>query len=128
MLNRKFDADNKDAESQKIIEYELMGKLRKIKNYMNMIQKINTENDLRALLTEVISYLGWAFHPDNPMTDYVRRDTGERSYTLEESKRLDSLMDEAFSFCKQHDIDIYELSMEISKELYGDIFAEKEVA
>ena len=93
-----------------------------------MIQTINTEKDLREMLTEVISYLGWAFHPDNPMTDYVRRDTGERSYTLEESKRLDSLMDEAFSFCKQHDIDIYELSMEISKELYGDIFAEKEVA
>lgn len=93
-----------------------------------MIQTINTENDLRAMLIEVISFLGWAFHPDNPMTDYVRRDTVEPSYTLEEAKRLDSLMDEAFDFCEQHSIDIYELSMEISKELHGDIFAEKEVA
>lgn len=95
---------------------------------MDMIQTIKTKNDLRALLTEVISYLGWAFHPDDSMTDYVRRDTGEPSYTLEEAVKLDNLMDEAFDFCEQHGIDIYELSMEISKELHGDIFAEKEVA
>ena len=37
-------------------------------------------------------------------------------------------MDEAFDFCKENGIDIYELSMEISKELHGDIFAEQEVA
>ena len=93
-----------------------------------MIQTINTENDLRAMLTEVIGYLGWAFHPDNPMMDYVRRDTGESSFTPEEALRLDCLMDEAFYFCEQHGVDIYELSMEISKELHGDIFSEKEVA
>lgn len=93
-----------------------------------MIQVINTENDLRALLTEVISYLGWAFHPDDSMTDYVRRDTGEPSYTSEEAKRLDKLMDEAFDFCEKQEIDIYDLSMEINKELHGDIFTEKEVA
>lgn len=93
-----------------------------------MIQTINTENDLRALLTEVISYLGWAFHPDDSMTEYVRRDTGEPSYSPEEAKRLDILMDEAFDFCNQQGLDIYEASMEICKELHGDIFAEKEVA
>ena len=93
-----------------------------------MIQTIKTENDLRTLLTEVISYLGWAFHPDDPMTDYVYRGTGEPSYTPEEAQRLDLLMDESFDFCEQHGVDIYELSMEISKELHGDIFAEKEVA
>lgn len=37
-----------------------------------MIQTINTEKDLLALLIEVIGYLGWAFHPDNSITDYVR--------------------------------------------------------
>lgn len=93
-----------------------------------MIQTIKTENDLRALLTEVISYLGWAFHPDDSMTEYFYRDTGEPSYTPEEAQRLDLLMDEAFDFCEQYGVDIYEFSMEISKELHGDIFAEKEVA
>lgn len=95
---------------------------------MIMIQAIKTENDLRALLTEVISYLGWAFHPDDSMTNYVRRDTGEPSYSQEEAERLDSLVDKAFDFCEQRGIDIFELSMEISKELCGDIFIEKEVA
>lgn len=93
-----------------------------------MIQTIKTENDLRALLTEVISYLGWAFHPDDSMKDYVRRDTGEPSYSLEEGKRLDILMDKAFDFCNQQGLDIYEASMEICKGLHGDVFAEKEVA
>jgi len=93
-----------------------------------MIQTIKTENDLQALLTEMISYLGWAFHPDEPMTEYVQRDSGEPSYTSEEAQRLDNLMDKAFDFCEQHEIDIYELSIEISKELHGDIFAEQVVA
>ena len=93
-----------------------------------MIQTINTENDLRLMLTKVIGYLGWAFHPDNSMAEYVRRDTSEPSYTPEEAKRLDGLMEEAFGFCEQRGIDIYELSMDISKELHGDIFAEREVA
>ena len=93
-----------------------------------MIQAINTEKDLREMLTEVISYLGWAFHPDDPMTDYIRRDTGEPSYTLAEAQRLDLLMDEAFDFGNQQVLDIYELSMEICKELHGDIFAEQESA
>ena len=93
-----------------------------------MVHTIKTKNDLQEMLTAVISYLGWAFHPDDPMTDYVCRDTGEPSYTPEEAKRLDELMDEAFDFCGKHGIDIYELSMEISKKLHGDIFVEKEVA
>ena len=88
-----------------------------------MIQNIKTEKDLREMLTEVIGYLGWAFHPDDPMKDYIRRDTGEPSYSPEEAERLDHLMDEAFEFCERRNIDIYELSMEISKELYGDVWA-----
>jgi hypothetical protein len=91
-----------------------------------MIKTIKTEKDLREMLTEVIGYLGWAFHPDDPMTDYIRRDTGEPSYTSEEAQRLDCLMDEAFEFCNQQGLDIYELSMNISKELHGDIFADQE--
>ena len=66
-----------------------------------MVHTIKTKNNLQEMLTEVISYLGWAFHPDDPMTDYVRRDTGEPSYTPEEAKRLDELMDEAFDFCEK---------------------------
>ena len=58
-----------------------------------MIYTINTENDLRALLSEVIGCLGWAFHPDEPTTEYVQRDTSEPSYTSEEAQRLDNLMD-----------------------------------
>ena len=93
-----------------------------------MVQAIKTERDLRAMLTKVISYLDWAFHPDDSFTDYIRRDTGELSYAPEEAKRLDRLMDEAFDFCKENGMDIYELSMEISKKVHSDMFAEHEVA
>ena len=88
-----------------------------------MVHTIKTKNNVQEMLTEVISYLGWAFHPDDPMTDYVRRDTGEPSYTPEEANRLDELMDEAFDFCEKQGIDIYGLSMDICKELHGDIWA-----
>lgn len=88
-----------------------------------MVHTIKTENDLREMLTEVISYLGWAFHPDDPMADYVHRSTGEPSYSSDEAMRLDRLMDEAFAFCEKQGIDIYGLSMDICKELHGDIWA-----
>lgn len=89
-----------------------------------MIKTIKTDRDLREMLTEVISNLGWAFHPDDSMAEYVRRDTGEPFYTPEEAEKLDTFMDEAFAFCEQNGIDIYELSMQISKKLHDDIFAE----
>ena len=93
-----------------------------------MMHTIRIDKVLREMLTEIIGYLGLAVHPDDPMTDYVHRDTGEPSYTQEEAQRLDHLMDEAFDFCNQQGLDIYELSMEICKQLHGDIFAEQEAA
>ncbi len=74
------------------------------------------------MLTEVIGYLGWTFHPDDPMADYIRMDIGEPSYTHEEAERLDYQMDEAFDFCERQGI-IYELSMDICKQLHGNIMA-----
>jgi hypothetical protein len=93
-----------------------------------MIQTIKTEKDLRKMLTEVIGNLGWAFHPDDPMTDFVRMDTGEPFCSSEEAQRLDHLMDEAFDFCNQQGIDIYELSMELCEEQHGVFFSEREAA
>lgn len=94
----------------------------------HMIQTINIWNNMRAILLKVISYLGcWAFHPSDSMKDNVCRETGGPSYTIEEAEKIDNLMD-VFNFCELHGIGIYEQSMEISKELRGDIFAEKQVA
>ena len=45
------------------------------------------------MLIEVINSLGWAFHPDEPLTEDVCRDYGEPSYTLKKLMRLDCLMD-----------------------------------
>ena len=89
-------------------------------------QTFKTEEDVRAFLTLVIRVIGWAFHPDDSMCDYIDRETEEYLFTQEEAEGLDKLMDEAFEFCNKHDIDIYDLSNEISKELYGNLFDDDE--
>jgi isopenicillin N synthase-like dioxygenase len=89
-------------------------------------QTFETEEDVRTFLTDVIRVLGWAFHPDDSFSTYINMYTDEYIYTQEEAEGLDALMDEAYDFCKEHDIDIYDLSGEICKELHGNLFDEDE--
>ena len=85
-------------------------------------EMFETEDDVRAFLTDVIRVIGWAFNPDDSMCTYVNKDTDEYIYTQDEAKELDKLMDEAYDFCNEHGIDIYELSDEICKKLHGNLF------
>lgn len=89
-------------------------------------QTFETEDDVRDFLTDVIGRVGWAFHPDDSMCDYIDRETDEYVFTQKEAGYLDNLMDEAMDFCNENDIDIYDLSDEICKELYGNLFDEDE--
>lgn len=41
---------------------------------INMIQAINIEVAFRAMQTEEISYMGFVFYADKPVTEYVLRD------------------------------------------------------
>ena len=87
-----------------------------------------TEEDVRAFLTDVIRIVGWAFHPDETICNYINKETEEYLFTKEEAEYLDKLMDRAYDFCDENNIDIYELSDEICKKLHGNPFDEEDDA
>lgn len=63
-----------------------------------------------------ISYLVWErkvnVNPDDSFADYVSED-GTPTFTPEEVKCFDSMMDVSWELCKTMDVDIYEMTMRI---------------
>ena len=90
---------------------------------MKIPEQILTESNLRQYLSYMIDILGWGFHPDDDIGDYVKED-GTPIFKEEQVVVLERLMEESFDFCEQKGMDIYELSMAICTEKYGDIFVE----
>ena len=90
---------------------------------MNIPDKILTHSNLRQYLSYMIDILGWYFHPDDYIGDYVK-DDGTPIFNEEQVVVLERLMEESFDFCRQVGMDLYEMSMVICTEKYGDIFGE----
>ena len=90
---------------------------------MNLPDKILSESNLRLYLSYMVDTLGWGFHPDDFIGDYVK-DNGKPVFSEEQVVVLERLMEESFDFCEQKGMDIYEVSMAICSEMYGDIFEE----
>ena len=90
---------------------------------MNLPERIQTESNLRQYLSYMIDILGWGFHPDDYIYDYVKED-GTPIFNEEEVVVMERLMEESFDFCEQKGMDIYEMSMAICTEKYGDLFGE----
>ena len=90
---------------------------------MNLPERIQTESNLRQYLSYMIDILGWGFHPDDYIGDYVN-DDGSPIFNEEEVVVMERLMEESFDFCEQKGMDIYKVSMSICSDKYGDIFEE----
>ena len=90
---------------------------------MYLPERIQTESNLRLYLSYMIDILGWGFHPDDPISDYIKED-GTPIFNEQQVVVLERLMEESFDFCEQNGMDIYEVSMAICTEKYGDIFEE----
>ena len=87
------------------------------------LDKILAESDLRHYLSYMIDKLGWGFHPDDPIEDYIDNN-GNPSFPVNEVTTLERLMDESFEYCEANNLDIYEISMAILNEKFGDFFEE----
>lgn len=87
---------------------------------MIYLDKILTESDLRQYLSFMIDKLGWGFHPDDPVRDYIDKN-GNMQFTIDEVPTLERLMKESFEYCEVNNLDIYELSMVILKEKFGEL-------
>lgn len=77
-----------------------------------MIQKIETIDDIKTFFRQLLAE-DLNFHPDTPFEDYINVETGQDTYTPEESKLRNELLDQCFDVCEREAIDIYELCIEI---------------
>ena len=91
---------------------------------MIYLDKTLTESDLRQYLAYMIDRLGWGFHPDDFIGDYVK-DNDSPIFDEEDVMLLERLMEESFDFCEQNGMDLYEESMIIYKDKFSDKFNEQ---
>lgn len=79
---------------------------------------IKSVRGVRAFFSYMINDLGVNLHADTPFSEYVNTETGEQTFSSEESKLYDRLMQEAFEVCGRNGDEglIYDLGTEILKE------------
>ncbi len=88
---------------------------------MIKIDSINSEKDLRSYLSFMIKMTGLGFHPDDPIDGYVDN-YGHCLFLSDEVPVLERLKKESFDYCSANNMDVYEVSMEVAKEQFGDFF------
>ena len=81
---------------------------------------INTIEDVKKFINMLYIEFNLNLHPDDPFQDYIDKD-GKEIFTNEEATKLNKIMDDAFDVCEKNNVDIYEISLEIHNNIYGDI-------
>ena len=79
-------------------------------NY-NTESHINTVKDVEAFFHHIVFERKVNFHPDDMFEDYVSREGGLNTFTVEECAIYNRLMDESFSICEKSGVDIYEIGL-----------------
>lgn len=67
--------------------------------------EINSIETLKEFFTDLIVKHKIDFHPDDPFEDY------------EEADYHNQVMEHAFNFCDDNDLDIYEVTLEVVKSI-----------
>ena len=77
-----------------------------------MILEINSVADVQTFFNELLAE-DLNFHPDDDFSNYINGETRLPTYTKEEAKLRNYLLDQSFAACKHDGADIYELCIEI---------------
>lgn len=83
---------------------------------MKRIEKITTEQDVRKVLSYMTDVLGLYFHPYYPAAGYITHE-GTPMFTDEESVHIDNLLVQSQEFCHSNNMDIYDLTHELKREV-----------
>ena len=73
-----------------------------------MSEKISTLSDVEMFAALIKDELGLGFHPDDPFEDYINIETGEQTYSAEDARLRNELIEQAFDVCDKQGKDIYE--------------------
>lgn len=74
---------------------------------------MQTYDELIEFLKECIDYLGLRFHPDRDFTYYTDYRNDERLFSDEQAEIYNKKLSDAFDFCEDNDLDIYELALDL---------------
>lgn len=77
-----------------------------------MITNINNIEEVHTFFKQLLAE-DLNFHPDTPFDDYINCETRLPTYTDEQVKQRDKLLDECFNVCERYGADIYEIAIEI---------------
>ena len=81
------------------------------------IDDIQSLKDIERFFTLLVQ-ANILYHPEDSFRDFINTDENgveSLSFSEEESKRLDLLMKKCRDLGKKHDVDIFEMGMEITK-------------
>lgn len=67
--------------------------------------------DVTAFISFLQDCLGLGYHPDTPFEDYIAAND-KPTFTAEQAKILNELMEACFSICDQNNKDIYEIGLD----------------
>lgn len=73
---------------------------------------IKSVKDVETFFHHIVFERKVNFHPDDSFEQYVSLNTQEPTFTSEECKIYDRLMDESFVICEKEGVDIYEIGLE----------------
>ena len=73
---------------------------------------IKSVRDVETFFHHIVFERKVNFHPDNAFNQYICSATHEPSFTSEECKLYDHLMDESFNMCDKENVDIYTIGLE----------------
>jgi len=89
-----------------------------------MIHKIDTIDDVITFFKE-LNQESVVFCPETPFEQYISLETHQATYTDEEARVRNELLEQAFNICDRDGVDIYELAMEIFLPNFDNLMAEK---
>ena len=89
-------------------------KMRKIDKF-----NINVPEDVESFFRYIYGDLNILIHPDDDFSEVIDIHTEEPFFTKDEVKVLNSYMDRCFRICTFYRKDIYEIAINIDKEIYG---------
>ena len=80
---------------------------------------IKSVEDVKAFFHHLVDERKLNFHPDDDFANYISYDEKTPSFTKEEVKVYNRLMEESFIVCDAAGIDIYEIGVQELQEALG---------
>jgi hypothetical protein len=77
-----------------------------------MVTEINSLNDVKSFAKSILEE-GVNIHPDDDFASIVNIKTKRQTYTSDEAKERNAVMERCFDFCEENNFDLYDVMQEV---------------